>query len=271
MSNAKNFDLNSLIPGFETFKKMAEQMPGVGQAVQGMKNPFLPNVGSWVAPTLSTEELEKRITELQTVKVWLESNAHLLEATIQALQVQKMTLATLESMKAKMGSWPFGMSTDKPTSPSAAKGASQRNKTHFDMGAANAQPAASTSQRRSKSANKDAQEAKEAETTNTNLPESPFKLEQAAILQQAGEQAMQMWAGLTQQFGQIASQTLESSQKAATELSQQAAKAAKAAQTAAKPPARSAAKPSKKAAAQKAAVKKTVAQKATAKKTKRST
>ena len=58
----------------------------------------MPNVGQWVAPTLDPQELEKRISELRTVQFWLEQNARLLGTTIQALEVQRMTLATLKSM-----------------------------------------------------------------------------------------------------------------------------------------------------------------------------
>lgn len=49
----------------------------------------MPNMASWVAPTLSVEELDKRIQELKTVQFWLEQNTNALKATIQALEVQK--------------------------------------------------------------------------------------------------------------------------------------------------------------------------------------
>jgi hypothetical protein len=55
-------------------------------------------MGQWIAPTLNPEELDKRISELKTVQFWLEQNAKLLAATIQALEVQRMTLATLQGM-----------------------------------------------------------------------------------------------------------------------------------------------------------------------------
>ena len=58
----------------------------------------LPSIGQWVAPTLDPEELDKRIEQLKTVQFWLEQNAKMLAATIQALEVQRMTLATLKSM-----------------------------------------------------------------------------------------------------------------------------------------------------------------------------
>lgn len=78
-----------LIPGFDFLKNLA------GQAGLGGFKP-------WVAPTLDPEELEKRIEELRTVQFWLEQNARMLGATIQALEVQKMTLSTLRSMNVPM-------------------------------------------------------------------------------------------------------------------------------------------------------------------------
>jgi hypothetical protein len=63
----------------------------------------MPNLSNWVAPTISVEELEKRIDELKAVQFWLEQNSRALSATIQALEVQKMTLATLKGMNFSMG------------------------------------------------------------------------------------------------------------------------------------------------------------------------
>jgi hypothetical protein len=59
-------------------------------------------MGQWIAPTLNPEELEKRIEELRTVQFWLEQNARMLGATIQALEVQRMTLSTLKTMNVQM-------------------------------------------------------------------------------------------------------------------------------------------------------------------------
>ena len=55
-----------------------------------------------MAPTLSVGELDKRIQELKTVQFWLEQNGTALKATIQALEVQKMTLTTLQGMNVNM-------------------------------------------------------------------------------------------------------------------------------------------------------------------------
>lgn len=86
---------------------MSDPLQGIGKIVPGfdflqglVKNAgsALPNFGQWVAPTLDPEELEKRIQELRTVQFWLEQNARMLGATLQALEVQRMTLATLKTM-----------------------------------------------------------------------------------------------------------------------------------------------------------------------------
>jgi hypothetical protein len=63
----------------------------------------LPGIGQWVAPTLDPQELDKRIQELRTVQFWLEHNVRMLSTTIQALEVQKMTLSTLRTMNVQMG------------------------------------------------------------------------------------------------------------------------------------------------------------------------
>ena len=80
-----------LVPGFDFLQGLVKN---AGSA--------LPNIGQWVAPTLDPEELEKRIEELRTVQFWLEQNAKMLGATIQALEVQRMTLSTLKTMNVQM-------------------------------------------------------------------------------------------------------------------------------------------------------------------------
>jgi len=100
MSNASQpFDFSQFVPGFDFLKNLAGG--GAGGAAGGAV-PGLPSLASWVAPTLSVEEVDKRIQELKTVQYWLEQNGHALKATIQALEVQKMTLSTLRGMNVRM-------------------------------------------------------------------------------------------------------------------------------------------------------------------------
>ena len=84
--------LTKLVPGFEFLQGLVKN---AGAA--------MPNVGQWIAPTLDPVELEKRIEELRTVQFWLEQNARMLAATIQALEVQRMTLSTLKTMNVTVG------------------------------------------------------------------------------------------------------------------------------------------------------------------------
>ena len=99
MSDNANFGFGTFVPGFDFLQTLASN------AVKGATGniPQLPNMSNWVAPTLSVEDLEKRIEELKAVQFWLDQNAVALKATIQALEVQKMTLATLKGMNFNMG------------------------------------------------------------------------------------------------------------------------------------------------------------------------
>lgn len=91
------------VPGFDFLQNLARQ--AAGGAVQGVQQnmPQLPGLGNWIAPTFNVEELDKRIDELKAVHFWLEQNSKALGATIQALEVQKMTLATLKGMNFSLG------------------------------------------------------------------------------------------------------------------------------------------------------------------------
>jgi len=95
MSDASNAGFAKYVPGFDFLQNLAKN---TSQAV-----PQMPNLANWIAPTLNEEELEKRITELKAVHFWLDQNAKALGATVQALEVQKMTLATLKGMNFNMG------------------------------------------------------------------------------------------------------------------------------------------------------------------------
>jgi hypothetical protein len=95
-----------LVPGFDFLQGLVKN---AGAA--------LPGIGQWVAPTLDPEELSKRIEELRTVQFWLEQNARMLGATIQALEVQRMTLSTLKTMNVQMGDLHESMKLPVPAAP----------------------------------------------------------------------------------------------------------------------------------------------------------
>ena len=95
MSDTDGMGFGKFVPGFDFLQGLAK---GASQNI-----PQMPNLANWVSPSLNVEELEKRIEELRAVHFWLEQNSRALGATIQALEVQKMTLATLKGMNFNLG------------------------------------------------------------------------------------------------------------------------------------------------------------------------
>jgi hypothetical protein len=83
-------------------------IPGMTDSLEFVKKLWsgmnVPGVGvpGMAEATLSTDELEKRITDLKAVEAWLNMNTTMLRGTIQALEVQRGTLAALKSMSATM-------------------------------------------------------------------------------------------------------------------------------------------------------------------------
>ena len=121
MNQTPGFDFSQFVPGFDFLKNLQSQGAAAGMGPS-----------AWVAPTLDPQELEKRIQELKAVQFWLNQNSQAIAATIQALEVQRMTLKTLqdmnmsmgdlaESLKAKPSAWPTGASMFAANAPQAAE------------------------------------------------------------------------------------------------------------------------------------------------------
>jgi hypothetical protein len=116
-----NAPFANLVPGFDFLQGLVRNAGSV-----------LPGVGQWIAPTMDPEEIDKRISELKTVHFWLEQNARMITGTIQALEVQRMTLSTLKSMNVQMGDLRDALrikpaepapGADKPPEPAAREAA----------------------------------------------------------------------------------------------------------------------------------------------------
>ncbi|WP_046113282.1 PhaM family polyhydroxyalkanoate granule multifunctional regulatory protein [Aquincola tertiaricarbonis] len=123
----------SLVPGFDFLQNLVK---GAGTA--------MPSIGQWVAPTLDPAELTKRIDELKTVQFWLEQNARMLAATIQALEVQRMTLSTLKTMNVQVQDLQEAMKIKMPepaAAPAPAKAAAPAEPAATDEPAAAPAPA----------------------------------------------------------------------------------------------------------------------------------
>lgn len=165
MAEAPNF--TKLVPGFDFLQGLVKN---AGAA--------LPNIGQWVAPTLNPEELEKRIEELRTVQFWLEQNARMLGATIQALEVQRMTLSTLKTMNVQMEDLRDSL-TARPAAPAAAAPA--------------AEPAAEPAPARKPAAKARAKAGTDSAATA------------------AAVDPMQWWGALTKQFTELAATAMKDS------------------------------------------------------------
>ena len=101
-SDPSNPAFAGLGPGLAFFqdwiKAAGSAMPNLAGAGTGQTGAM----PAWSLPTLDPQELDKRIQDLRTVQFWLEQNARMIAMTIQALEVQKMTLGTLQGMNVSM-------------------------------------------------------------------------------------------------------------------------------------------------------------------------
>ncbi len=173
---ADAFSFTKLVPGFDFLQGLAKT---AGSA--------LPSIGQWVAPTLNPEELEKRIDELRTVQFWLEQNARMLGATIQALEVQRMTLSTLKTMNVQMGDLRDSLKIPMPGMPSM-----------LGMPAAEPEPEVEAEPEPEpvrKAASKPAAKASPASSAPAAVP--------------AAVDPMQWWGALTKQFTELATTAMK--------------------------------------------------------------
>jgi hypothetical protein len=155
MSEKQSFFFDQFVPGFDFLKNLASSagtVPGAAASaaksgLPGMPGmPGIPGVSSWIAPTLSVEEVDKRIQELKAVQYWLDQNVHALKATIQALEVQRMTLSTLQGMNVQMEdlakAFTGGAGAAGKTESAKAEPQKEKAKAKQDAPAGNAQPGA---------------------------------------------------------------------------------------------------------------------------------
>jgi len=144
MSEQQNFGFGKFVPGFDFLQNLSKGAP---------QQQAVPNLSSWVAPTLNVEELDKRIGELKAVSFWLDQNAKALAATIQALELQKMTLATLKGMNFNMADIanalklkPEAAPADRPAAAGSVAGAAKEAVAKARASKKNSQAAAANGQ-----------------------------------------------------------------------------------------------------------------------------
>ena len=202
MSDTSNFGFGKLVPGFDFLQSLAK---GASSSI-----PQLPNLSNWVAPTISVEELEKRIDELKAVQFWLEQNSRALAATIQALEVQKMTLATLKGMNFSMGD--VANAFKLKTADTVMSGVQKAADTVTGAAEAVTSAAARVTGR---SAVDEEETPDEAETDAEPAAKSRSKAKgkTSAAAEPAVVDPMQWWGALTSQFQQIAANAMKDAAK----------------------------------------------------------
>jgi len=190
MADAPSFA--KLVPGFDFLQNLVKN---AGSA--------MPNIGQWVAPTLDPAEIEKRIEELKTVQFWLEQNARMLAATIQALEVQRMTLSTLQTMNVQMADLRDSLTI---RLPDAMAGGSDRTRT------AQARPSAESAARSAPQAAPEAAEPAPAPAAPASkAPKAAPAKAAAAAPATKPVDPLQWWGALTKQFTELAASAMKES------------------------------------------------------------
>lgn len=205
MSDTSNFGFGKFVPGFDFLQSLAQ---GASSGI-----PQLPKLSNWVAPTISVEELEKRIDELKAVQFWLEQNSRALTATVQALEVQKMTLATLKGMNVSMGdvAKAFQFKPGDSVMGGAHKAADTMSGAAEAMASASARMAGRNTAADSAAPEPAPESASEGAKGAANAKESD-------AAKPAMVDPMQWWGALTSQFQQIASTAMkDAAQQAAVD------------------------------------------------------
>lgn len=174
-----------------------------------------------VTPTVSVDELDKKIQDLKTVESWLNVNMNMLRGTIQALEVQRATIATLKSMGDSFAQQMNSASTSTgfaatPTSPSDAA----KSNAGWPMQTPEAEPV--------KAAAKEAEPAEPAPKKTTAKAQATDKAETSAPFANPAA-----WWGLLQdQFKQAVSTAMENDPTVAASVANNKAKPAAATKSA---------------------------------------
>lgn len=185
--------------GLFDFKAMFDAMEVARRNWSGMSIP------SSMTPTIDPAELDKRIADLKTVEQWLVLNLNLLRGSIQALELQRATLASLQS---------FGEAARAAAEAAAQAGSSARE---ADRGVAASAPPGGASEARqtaSQGTRDHAQTpASKGARTHTDAPPAGAPTPAWA----AGIDPAAWWQTLQSQFQQVAESAFAGSSPAATD------------------------------------------------------
>ncbi|CAM3604428.1 Transcriptional regulator [Bordetella sputigena] len=222
-------------------------LPGMGQgAADAASNPLLASMEmmrqAWagltgpgglaqvmpMTPPMNLQDLERRIAELRAVESWLRMNLSMLSSTIQGLEVQRSTIATLRSFVDNLGA--LGQDAGgaspleivlglKPAPASAGAGrqawsgeaarSGEASPSRAEAGARMETPADASAGAGDNAARSAAGEGAAAEEAASAGPSASAGSAQA--INQAAQSASEAWWGmLQQQFNQLAAATAAS-------------------------------------------------------------
>lgn len=263
-------------------------LPGFGQDGDMATNPVLASMemmrkaweglataggfdASRMVPGSSPDDIERRISDLRAVENWLRMNLSMLSSTIQALEVQRSTMATLQAFVASAGGGKTDASAPSPLDVAlgirrGADVAPSANTSGLFGTAAQPSGPAPTGTAHTQSASDHGSQADQAGSSASGADATP------ATTDATGAVMKSWWDMLQSQFDNLASataagiQSAEAMQEAAVQAQKKAVESTRATAQAMQESAAAPVKTAKKAAAKKTAAKTTAARKAAAKK-----
>lgn len=211
-------DFNALGGGNNPLLRSMDMM---AQAWKNMASGGAGELGSGMMPSLSPDDLDRRIRDLRAVESWLQLNLSMLGTTIQGLEIQRSTLAAIKAMaqqgtQAAGGANPFeAFMAFNPMAAGAAAADSA-------AGATGAKPQASKPEAASHTASQSAaaqpspQPQQAAPQPEAAAKQDTPKDKQPGAQQEAGAgnpAAQAWWNMLQQQFDAMATATAASMQQ----------------------------------------------------------
>ena len=188
-------------------------LPGLGQSGEQAANPLLASMemmrqafaglagsggfsaGMPMTPSMNPEDLEKRIAELKTVENWLKLNLSMLSSTIQGMEVQLATIATLRSFASSMNQAQQATGVDAPSALEVMLGLRPQTRT------------SQTETRQESAPASHSESAQEPIPASYTAPESQPAASAADESTAAPAAARAWWDMLQKQFNQVAAAT----------------------------------------------------------------
>lgn len=193
------FDMGSL--GMGSLNSMLESVDMVKKAWSNF------NLPASLTPTMDVEELDKRIADLKTVEQWLNVNLSMLRGTIQAMEVQRGTLAALKSFGDTLAPNAQGLAAMAAAAAQAAIRAAQPGSP--DTGEPSPSDTVGAGHKQPQAADPQATDSAPSPATDDSIAAGLSRAAAAAINPSA------WWTLLQEQFNQVAQAAIAGTQDTA--------------------------------------------------------